>query len=274
MVRYYNPHESALRSLFRWRFTLTCLVEHWRGRIGWWHFCFNKKNGWIPKERVLPVLKNEGFTYYVCFPEGTSLDLCKHCILQTWNDFTSGTRGIWRDRIYIFSWKWGEPPSWTHEQLMNIRKYTPQISTDDGLPPRRLGVVGYIIIWLQKERWQLASGKFWDPLSMGPKKLRSSVFQMGEFWLYMICALVVPWLRMVGNHWLVNHVMSWIRNSFDSWGHGTDGQASSWLANRPGKFWRCFMLKKSGKILRRFIRALATVLLSHNFLWSFCPMHS
>ena len=24
-MRYYNPHESALRSLFRWRFTLTCL---------------------------------------------------------------------------------------------------------------------------------------------------------------------------------------------------------------------------------------------------------
>ena len=28
---------------------------------------------------------------------------------------------------------------------------------------------------------------------------RSSVFQMGEFWLYMICALVVPWLMMVGH---------------------------------------------------------------------------
>lgn len=97
---------------------------------------------------------------------------------------------------------------WTSE---NIHHRYPQMM---GWEARRLGVVGYIIIWLQKERWQLASGKFWDPLSMGPKKLRSSVFQMGEFWLYMICALVVPWLRMVGNHWLVNHVMSWIRNSF------------------------------------------------------------
>ena len=88
------------------------------------------------------------------------------------------------------------------------------------------------------------------------------------------------------------------------WGHGADGQAGSWLANRPGTFWRCLMPKWQDfekMYLDNFIRGcllvaglhvcdpavtsnmpcafqrenqLATVLLSRIFLWNWCPMHS
>ena len=158
MVRYYNPHESALRSLFRWRFTLTWLVELWRGRIGWWHFLLQQK--WMDSlmERVLPIFKNEGFTYSVCLPEGASLDLGKHCILQTWNDFTSGTRGnLERSDLHFLMKMRGTSKldSWAVDEHQKI--YTTDIHR---WWAKRLGVVGCMIIWLQKDGWQLASGKF------------------------------------------------------------------------------------------------------------------
>ena len=109
---------------------------------------------------------------------------------------------------------------------------------------------------------------------MGPQKIEVFSFSNGRILaIHDLC--FGGTLAEDGGQPLVGRcrVMSWNRNSFDSRGHGTDGQASSWLANRPGKFWRCFMLKKSGKILRRFIHATSEGLFACGWssrLWSCC----
>lgn len=245
-------------------------------------------------ERVLPIFKNEGFTYSVCLPEGASLDLGKHCILQTWNDFTSGTRGnLERSDLHFLMKMRGTSKldSWAVDEHQKI--YTTDIHR---WWAKRLGVVGCMIIWLQKDGWQLASGKFLglfvdgSPKNWGLQffKWANSGYTWSVLWWYLGW-----WGWWATTGWSIMSCHG-NRNSFDSWGHGTDGQASSWLANRPGKFWRCFLLKKCGRILRRFISATSeglfacgwssrlwsccdfqhAVLLSHNFLWSFLSIET
>ncbi len=64
--------------------------------------------------------------------------------------------------------------------------------------------------------------------------------------------------------WLLAHwsLMSCQICRYLCWGHGADGQAGSWLANRPGTFWRCLILKWQEfekMYLNNFIRGCSLV---------------